>query len=129
MIVQNNRGKITIDELIARGLILPEDGAVLRAEAFKNRFRKIDGVVGFFTVRRGQEIVYTGATENLGRYLLSHMDNDNKANAIVWDKIRGMKDANIDAYPTNNIYEARMYSAYLKEQHKPELNMLLQNLE
>ena len=55
MIVQNNRGKITIDELIARGLILPEDGAVLRAEAFKNRFRKIDGVVGFFTVRRGQQ--------------------------------------------------------------------------
>lgn len=57
------------------------------------------------------------------------MDDHNKAHAIVWDKIRGMKDAIIDTYPTKNIHEARMYSSYLKKKHKPELNKLLQNLE
>ena len=117
-------GEITIEEILERGVKLPEDRLSFPVEEFENHKDYLRGVGGVYTFTSETcGWLYVGISSSLFNRIRSHANNYVSGNTELQRAMKGLPDVNVNVFREADMSLREFYENYLILRYDPKYNI------
>lgn len=115
--------EITQEELIGRGLELPQDRLTFPVEQYAQHRAQLNGKGGVYTFYHGAEgYLYVGVSANLGTRLRDHINGTIHGNKELYQKLQALSGVIVTVYLEPDSGKRELYENYLILRYSPGCN-------
>ena len=116
-------GEITIDEILERGIKLPEDRLSFPVEEFDNYWVDLDNVAGVYVFSHGvRGCLYVGISASIRERITSHIKGQETGNSQLYAEMTSLNNVSVAVYKENNLSKRELYENYIILKENPICN-------